>query len=419
MVSDQKTVFTVQNSNGVWTITNGSHTLDFNVNGVGNGNGSFVNNSTDFWGPSVGGNYNIYLYSKNVELSDEHLDIDGYSKLNVDSELTNGEYVFTTSKEAGKFCILSATDTDNTNIGTRDDTGHLQNQDAALTGSVLSLTKNADGTVYLSTMQGDVNYYLTIKNGKLFSSDLPQALTMEKQENGSYTIANTQGQKLSLEQEHFQAGSGATAVSLYKKDVQIQLLQNKVKLEKGFVTYLQTSAEPSWYYTDSMGVHAPKLQWNLSNGQGTVELTGNKLKAIAEQGSTTATAEIVYTDNYKQPIDGSVEIVVALAKTNMKGTTTEQPFQSTRNAPDQATANSQMFRIPAMITLNEGGMLAAADARWNSTMDAASNLDGLVSYSKDNGATWDWELVNHFVDYSNNTPGAPKQSASFIAPALI
>lgn len=99
--------------------------------------------------------------------------------------------------------------------------------------------------------------------------------------------------------------------------------------------------------------------------------------------------------------------------TTLSGTTEGQPYV------ENETASSRRFRIPALITLDNGWILSAADARWGSTMDSASNLDGLVSVSKDGGETWEWELVNHLDDYADQTVGAYRPSASFIDPALV
>lgn len=109
-----------------------------------------------------------------------------------------------------------------------------------------------------------------------------------------------------------------------------------------------------------------------------------------------------YLASYDGPVEGGYS-----------GVTQDQPY-----IPNE-TGSSRRFRIPAMITLDNGWILSAADARWGSTMDAANNLDGLVSLSKDGGKTWEWQMINHFADFPDQTPGAYRKSASFIDPALI
>ena len=51
------------------------------------------------------------------------------------------------------------------------------------------------------------------------------------------------------------------------------------------------------------------------------------------------------------------------------------------------TLGSTYWRIPAMVTVDDGTVVAAADARWNHGGDAG-DIDTLVSVSDDNGATW-------------------------------
>lgn len=85
----------------------------------------------------------------------------------------------------------------------------------------------------------------------------------------------------------------------------------------------------------------------------------------------------------------------------------DQPFASD-------TLGSDNFRIPALVTLDNGTLVAAADARWDGTYDG-KNVDTMVAVSKDNGQSWTTSLVNYFADTEDKqTSGA----ASFIDPAL-
>ena len=58
--------------------------------------------------------------------------------------------------------------------------------------------------------------------------------------------------------------------------------------------------------------------------------------------------------------------------------TAEQPFVS------DVTGESKNFRIPAMVTLDSGRIVAAADARYDMTQDGGG-LDTVVAFSDDNG----------------------------------
>lgn len=101
--------------------------------------------------------------------------------------------------------------------------------------------------------------------------------------------------------------------------------------------------------------------------------------------------------------------LTALASTDKPadGTTNGQPFSS-------GTGGSTNFRIPALITLSNGYLLAAADARYSDTGDGYG-LDTIVSYSKDNGSTWHYSYVNYF----NDSNGYNTNASAFIDPVLV
>jgi len=81
----------------------------------------------------------------------------------------------------------------------------------------------------------------------------------------------------------------------------------------------------------------------------------------------------------------------------------------------KGTAGSNSFRIPAMVTLSDGTLVAAADARWNATYDGGG-ADTIVARSTDNGATWDYTFANYLGDHGNVYNGP--ESTAFIDPAL-
>ena len=81
---------------------------------------------------------------------------------------------------------------------------------------------------------------------------------------------------------------------------------------------------------------------------------------------------------------------VSISTKPENGTTKGQPF-----AP--GTGGSQNFRIPGIITLDDGTLIAACDARWNHAGDGAG-LDTIVSVSKDNGENWTYTFANYLGD---------------------
>lgn len=74
------------------------------------------------------------------------------------------------------------------------------------------------------------------------------------------------------------------------------------------------------------------------------------------------------------------------------GKTQGQPF--VKNDP------SEIYRIPCMVTLDDGTIVAAADARWNGGMDGGGN-DTIVARSTDGGINWDYTMVNYYPDNGN------------------
>ena len=88
-------------------------------------------------------------------------------------------------------------------------------------------------------------------------------------------------------------------------------------------------------------------------------------------------------------------------------TTKEQPFWS-------GTGGSEKFRIPCLVSLNDGTLVAGCDARWTTHMDGGG-LDTIVSYSEDNGATWNYTFANYLGDNGNVHN---QNSTAFIDPAM-
>lgn len=87
--------------------------------------------------------------------------------------------------------------------------------------------------------------------------------------------------------------------------------------------------------------------------------------------------------------------------------TNSQPFAA-------GTGGSQNFRIPALVTLPDGTLVAAADARWNGVGDAGG-IDTMVSRSTDGGRNWTSFFANYLGD---NNERFNKNCATFIDPAL-
>lgn len=74
------------------------------------------------------------------------------------------------------------------------------------------------------------------------------------------------------------------------------------------------------------------------------------------------------------------------------GTTQGRPFVSDHP--------SHWYRIPSMVTLDDGTVVAAADARWDGGMDGGGN-DVITARSTDNGDTWSYTWAGYYGDNGN------------------
>ena len=91
---------------------------------------------------------------------------------------------------------------------------------------------------------------------------------------------------------------------------------------------------------------------------------------------------------------------------------------------------SNYYRIPTLITINNGTLLSSIDARKGGTHDARSNIDIAVAISNDNGNSWEnISYALHFDDYKDEILWWPRDnkgknlqiggSASFIDSVLL
>lgn len=78
-------------------------------------------------------------------------------------------------------------------------------------------------------------------------------------------------------------------------------------------------------------------------------------------------------------------------------------------AGDETSSN--YFRIPTLLTLSSGTVVATADARYGGTHDAKSNIDIAFAKSKDSGETWNTPtLPLVFDDYAAQAIDWPRDS---------
>lgn len=112
----------------------------------------------------------------------------------------------------------------------------------------------------------------------------------------------------------------------------------------------------------------------------------------------------------EQQTDDIATVDVKMAQKPADGTNAGQPFPTNIGVGH--------YRIPAFTTLNNGTLVAAADARWgnyNSNADDCANIDTIVAKSVDNGANWNYTFANYIADEKN---ARDFKAATFIDPAL-
>ena len=98
---------------------------------------------------------------------------------------------------------------------------------------------------------------------------------------------------------------------------------------------------------------------------------------------------------------------INIASRPKTGSTCMQPF-----AP--GTGGSDNFRIPAIVTLKNGTLVASCDSRWDHDGDGAG-IDTIVSISEDGGKNWRYQFANYLGDNGNQFNAL---STSFLDGAL-
>ena len=140
--------------------------------------------------------------------------------------------------------------------------------------------------------------------------------------------------------------------------------------------------------------------------------------AMTERDSSTSTVESVRSATNELTWATQALVPVELAPdhpTPATGVTQDQPFINGENG------GSDTFRIPALITLNDGSLAAAIDARWDNCPDGFG-IDTLFTRSTDGGKTWHYNFPNYFNDSVDQYWGGGKNqgsAAAFIDPVMI
>ncbi len=124
---------------------------------------------------------------------------------------------------------------------------------------------------------------------------------------------------------------------------------------------------------------------------------------------TVKSVDDVQTNDSFEVVESELPKAGSIAATD-ESVTEDQPLAA-------YTGESKNFRIPALITLKNGDILAAADARWTTTSDAMG-LDTIASVSSDGGKTWNYSFPIYFPDSDTTTPPMGV-ATTVIDPALV
>lgn len=112
----------------------------------------------------------------------------------------------------------------------------------------------------------------------------------------------------------------------------------------------------------------------------------------------------------------SAPIVPVYAQEDSLATGMTNPFDKNISfSLNGQLVKSDSYRIPSIVTLADGTVVAAADIRWNTTYDGGG-LDTLVARSTDGGKTWSYNVANYLGDNGNQYN---PHSTTFIDPNLL
>ena len=93
--------------------------------------------------------------------------------------------------------------------------------------------------------------------------------------------------------------------------------------------------------------------------------------------------------------------------------------ETTRGQPFPAGAGGcAQFRIPGIITLDDGDYFAVCDARWNDAKSDYGGIDTIFSVSGDGGKTWRPGYAAMFPD-TDGTPSDPHDATCCIDPCVV
>lgn len=252
------------------------------------------------------------------------------------------------------------------------------------------------------------NQYLNLNKITANTQGVPvsgnaQTLTIKVVDGGVQITGTADGQTFYLDHEEtgrHHVSNDVSTMRLFKRtkldplDVSKTALKNAIKKAEALVVT---------DYTDES-----KAALEAAVAAGHAEL---KREDSTEASVAKATAAI---NQAIQAMVPKADLMAPDHPTPATGTTVGEPFPA-------GIGGSETFRIPALITLNDGSVAAAIDARWDECPDGFS-IDTLFSRSTDGGKTWNYNFPNYFNDSVDKYWGGGKNkgnAASFIDPVMV
>ena len=293
----------------------------------------------------------------------------------------------------------------------------IQRQDIPVTsGSVYDLTSDPAGSTVLGLDQGTI------------------VITYQSTGTGAYqSLFSVSNSTNGNQDRHFHiyiTPTGTLGFELRNTDSEFKYTDSRASSVRN--TYLGEPAVNTIAFKADSAERTYKL---FANGQLITTLSVDDYKFISDiyGVDTVSLGGTVRSGSVAYPFAGNIETVQitneVLSDDELISATSDTRYgRLIFNDSDSTISN--YFRIPALLTLKSGTIVASADARYGGTHDSKSNIDIAFSRSTDNGETWsDPVLPLCFDDYEAQRVDWPTEtglrdlqiqgSASFIDSVLV